>query len=103
MYFNAHQHSSKEDCDTRNPASQYVYICFMMHGRLYHRDCTGTLYHAGAIYDTISYFYMRSKSDEASLISSNAASIGEHKTWTQSEFCSWQNSVRRQEPQKMYI
>jgi len=25
---------------------------------------------------------------------SNAANIGEHETWTQSEFCTWQNSVR---------
>jgi len=31
---------------------------------------------------------------------SNAANIGEWKTWTQSEFCSSQNSVRGQEPQK---
>ena len=34
---------------------------------------------------------------------SNTASIGESKTWTQSEFCTWQNSVRQQEPPKMYI
>jgi len=34
---------------------------------------------------------------------SNAANIRERKTWTQSEFCSWQNSVRGQEPPKMYI
>ena len=27
----------------------------------------------------------------------------ERKTWMQSEFCSWQNSVRGQEPPKMYI
>jgi len=33
---------------------------------------------------------------------SNAANIGERKTWTQSEFCTWQNSVREQEPPKMY-
>ena len=31
---------------------------------------------------------------------SNAANIGERKTWTQSEFCSWRNSVRGQEPPK---
>ena len=30
---------------------------------------------------------------------SNAANIGERKTWTQSEFCSWQNSVRGQDIQ----
>jgi len=29
---------------------------------------------------------------------SNAANIGECKTWTQGEFCSWQNSVRGQQP-----
>jgi len=29
---------------------------------------------------------------------SNAANI-EHKTWTQSELCSWQNSIRGQQPQ----
>ena len=34
---------------------------------------------------------------------SNAANIGECKTWTQSEFCSWQTSIRVQEPPKMYI
>jgi len=36
---------------------------------------------------------------------SNAANIGERKTWTQSEFCTWQNSVRGQKPPppKMYI
>jgi len=31
---------------------------------------------------------------------SNAANIGERKIWTLSEFCTWQNSVRGQEPQK---
>jgi len=31
---------------------------------------------------------------------SNAANIEEGKTWTQSEFCTWQNSVRGQEPRK---
>ena len=33
---------------------------------------------------------------------SNTANIGERKTWTQSEFCTWRNSVRRQEPPKVY-
>jgi len=32
---------------------------------------------------------------------SDTANIGEHKTWRQSEFCSWQNCVREQEPPKM--
>jgi len=32
-----------------------------------------------------------------------AANIGERKTWTQSEFCTWQNSVTEKEPPKMYI
>jgi len=31
---------------------------------------------------------------------SNAANIGERKTWTQSEFCTWQNSVRGKSPRK---
>jgi len=31
---------------------------------------------------------------------SNPANIGEHKTWAQSEFCSWQNSVRGKNLQK---
>jgi len=31
---------------------------------------------------------------------SNAANIGERKTWMQSEFCVWQNSVRGQDPRK---
>jgi len=30
----------------------------------------------------------------------NTANIGERKTWTQGEVCSWQNFVRGQEPQK---
>ena len=34
---------------------------------------------------------------------SNAANIGERKTWTQSEFCTWQNSVRGQDPENVYI
>ena len=34
---------------------------------------------------------------------SNAANIGECKTSTQSEFCTWQYSVRRQKPLKMHI
>jgi len=40
---------------------------------------------------------------ENDALHSNAANIGERKTWTQSEFCTWQNSVRWQEPPKMYI
>jgi len=39
----------------------------------------------------------------ARLPCSNAANIGERKTWTQSEFCTWQNSLRGQQPPKMYI
>ena len=31
---------------------------------------------------------------------SNAANIGEHKTWTQSEFCTGQNPVRGKSPRK---
>jgi len=34
---------------------------------------------------------------------SNAANIGERKTLTQSEFFTWQNSVRRARAPKMYI
>ena len=34
---------------------------------------------------------------------SNAANIEERKTWTQSEFCSWQNCLRGQQAPKMYI
>ena len=30
----------------------------------------------------------------------NAANIGECKTWTQSEFCTWQNSVRGKSPRR---
>jgi len=39
----------------------------------------------------------------ARVLCSNPANIGECKTWTQSEFCNWQNSVRGQEPPKMNI
>ena len=31
---------------------------------------------------------------------SNAVNTGERKTWTQSEFCTWQNSVMGQQPRK---
>ena len=34
---------------------------------------------------------------------SNAANIGERKTWAQSEYCTGQNSARGQDPPKMYI
>jgi len=34
---------------------------------------------------------------------SNADNIRERKTWTQSDFCNWQNSVRGRELPKMYI
>ena len=34
---------------------------------------------------------------------SKGANIGERKTRTQSEFCSWQTSVRGKEPQEIYI
>jgi len=34
---------------------------------------------------------------------SNAANIGERKTWTKSEFCIWQNSDTEQETPKVYI
>jgi len=34
---------------------------------------------------------------------SKADNIGERKTWTQSQFCTWQNSIRGQDPPKMYI
>jgi len=33
---------------------------------------------------------------------SNVANIGERKTWTQSELCTWQNSVTGQKPTNMY-
>jgi len=33
---------------------------------------------------------------------SNADNIGERRTWAQSEFCTWQNSVREQELTKIY-
>jgi len=33
---------------------------------------------------------------------SDAANIGERKTLVQSDFCTWQNSIRRQEPPNMY-
>jgi len=34
---------------------------------------------------------------------SNATNIGQHKTWTQSEFCTWQISIREQQHPKMSI
>jgi len=34
---------------------------------------------------------------------SNAVNIGERKTWTQSEFCTWQNSVRASAAENLCI
>ena len=31
---------------------------------------------------------------------SNAGNIGERNTWTQSEFCTWQNTVRSESPRR---
>jgi len=39
----------------------------------------------------------------ARMLCSNIANVGERKTWTHSEFCTWQNSVTGQEPPKIYI
>ena len=39
----------------------------------------------------------------AGLPCSNAANTGECKTWMQSEFCTWQISVKEKKPPKMYI
>jgi len=36
----------------------------------------------------------------AAVMCSNAANVGEHKIWMQSEFCTGQNSVRGKSPQK---
>jgi len=36
----------------------------------------------------------------AGVLCSNAANIGERRTWTQSEFCTWQNTVRGNSPRK---
>jgi len=38
----------------------------------------------------------------ARLPCSNAANLGKRKTWTQSEFCSWPNSVMGQQSPKMH-
>jgi len=37
------------------------------------------------------------------VLCSNAANIVERKSWTQSEVCTWQNSIRGQKPAKMHI
>jgi len=40
----------------------------------------------------------------ARLPCSNAANMGERKTWTQSEFCTWQNSLRgARAPENVHI
>ena len=39
----------------------------------------------------------------APVLCSNTANVEKHKIWTQSEFCSGQNSVRGHEPPKMYL
>jgi len=54
--------------------------------------------------NSISYNTPQSLADAAAGVPcSNDANIGERKTWTQSEFCTGQNSVRGQQPQKMHI
>ena len=53
--------------------------------------------------NSIPYITPQSLADTAAAVPcSNAANIGEGKTWTQSEYCIWQNSVRGQEPPQMY-
>ena len=39
----------------------------------------------------------------ARVLCNHITNIEECKSWTQSEFCTWKNSLRGQEPQKMYI
>jgi len=39
----------------------------------------------------------------ARVLCSNVGNIGERKTWTQSKFYNWQNSVTGQQLRKMYI
>jgi len=55
-----------------------------------------------SISSTISFLVPRRKV-WLTLLCNNAANIGEHNTCMQSEFCTRQNSIRRQEPPKMYI
>jgi len=63
----------------------------------------------GAVYESsvIPFLVPRSKvwlSPTGRVPFINAANIGERKTWTQSEVCTWQNAVREQEPPKyVYI
>ena len=42
-------------------------------------------------------------SPAAGVLCSDAANIAERKTWTYSEFCTWQNFARGQELPKLYI
>jgi len=51
----------------------------------------------------IPFFVLRRKvwlMPAAGMLCSNAANIRECKTWKQSEFCTWQNSIRGKSPQK---
>jgi len=62
----------------------------------------------GALYESsaIPFLVPRRKvwlTPAAGVPCSNAANIRERKTWTQSEFCTWQNSVRWAKAPKMYI
>jgi len=61
---------------------------------------------SGAIYErsVIPFCVPRRKvwlTPAAGVPCSNAVNIGEGKTWTQSEFCTWQNLIRGQEPPKI--
>jgi len=68
--------------------------------------CTSLVQHSITTRSSIRRFITKSRDGSPPLGSSgkcsNAANIGQRKTWTQSVFCTWQwqNSVRGQESQK---
>ena len=68
--------------------------------------CTSLVHHSITTRSRIHRFITKSRDGSppqgSSGKCSNAANIGERKTWTQSVFCTWQwqNSVRGQESQK---
>jgi len=67
------------------------------------RDGRPVEYICGALCESSAFLVQRHKlwlTPTARVPCSNTANIAECKTWKQSEFCSWQNSVRGKSPQK---
>jgi len=98
--------------------STFVYLFILTQGSATRQNCECTPEHAGLNNNqtvrspNVKRMAALSREDTqrkvwlaptARVPCSNTANIGARKSWTRSEFCTWQNFVRAQEPPKMYI